>query len=94
MQFEWDRNKSLSNLEKHGISFDDAIALWRSPVLKLDTAPRSDEVRKMEIGTIGGKHWTAITTPRDPRTRIISVRRSRNDEKEAYDEWLRENGYS
>ena len=90
MQFEWDRNKSLSNLETHGISFDDAIALWRSPNIESETAAHNDDVRMLVTGIIGGKHWTAVITPRGEKTRIISVRRAREHEREAYDERFKE----
>ncbi|WP_161788239.1 BrnT family toxin [Bifidobacterium boum] len=35
--------------------------------------------------SIDGKHWTAITTRRGNRIRLISVRRSRKDEERYYD---------
>ena len=28
-EFEWDHEKSLSNLDKHGIDFENAKALWK-----------------------------------------------------------------
>lgn len=85
MHFEYDQAKSESNKAKHGIDFDEAQALWASPVLSASTYAGNDEQRSLNIGVIGGKHWTAITTERDGATRIISVRRSRDYEKEAYD---------
>nr|WP_236691630.1 BrnT family toxin [Bifidobacterium aesculapii] len=39
----------------------------------------------MVIGLIDGRHWSAITTTRGDRTRIISVRGSRKNEEAAYD---------
>jgi len=44
-----------------------------------------DEQRLLIIGFIGSKHWTAIITYRQTRVRIISVRRSRDDERELYE---------
>ncbi len=32
MQFEWDENKNKINLEKHGISFQEAIQVWLDPL--------------------------------------------------------------
>ena len=39
----------------------------------------------MVIGRIGGKHWSAIVTPRGDNIRIISVRRSRTEEVALYE---------
>lgn len=79
------RTKSAANLAKHGIDFEDAQHLWDGPVLKVPTYAGTDEERIMVIGLIDGKHWSAITTTRGDRTRIISVRRARKNEEAAYD---------
>lgn len=86
MEFEWDPVKSSANKRKHGIDFEEAQALWDSPTLRAETRAGNDDVRHLTVGVIGDRYWTAITTPRDDRTRIISVRRSRDYEREAYDE--------
>lgn len=39
----------------------------------------------MIIGQIAEKHWSAIVTYRSGNIRIISVRRSRDDEVEFYE---------
>ncbi len=33
LNFEWDDAKNASNLNKHGIDFEDATAIWEGPVL-------------------------------------------------------------
>jgi len=37
------------------------------------------------VGLIGGKHWSAIITYRQQRIRIISMRRSRQEEIDLYE---------
>jgi len=38
MRFEWDKEKNRANIKKHGISFDDVVAMFSHPVLvHLDT---------------------------------------------------------
>ncbi len=32
MKFEWDANKNITNLEKHGISFEDAQEVFLDPL--------------------------------------------------------------
>ena len=83
MGFELDSAKSTANLEKHGIDFIGAQALWSDPD-RLEVPARSlDEPRTQVIGRIGDVVWSAFTTIRGDRIRIISVRRAR-DEEAAY----------
>ena len=85
MSFEFDPAKSASNLQKHGIDFVKAQSLWDDPNRLVITARTQGEPRFLLIGKIDGKHWSAIFTMRGENTRIISVRRSRNEEVEAYE---------
>lgn len=85
MQFEFDEQKSRSNKSKHGIDFVEAQALWEDPELLEIPLKSQDEPRLLMVGQIGGKLWSAIITHRQDRVRIISVRRTRNEEKELYE---------
>jgi uncharacterized DUF497 family protein len=83
--FEFDPDKSISNKRKHGIDFTAAQALWDDPDLLEIPARTTEEVRYMVIGKIGAKFWSGIITYRDEIIRIISVRRSRDEEIELYE---------
>lgn len=85
MDFNFDENKSLSNIEKHGIDFHEAQVLWKDPDLLEIPAKTIDEQRFLVIGKIGDKHWSAVITYRNSNIRIISVRRSRMEEIELYE---------
>ncbi len=85
MQFEFDERKSRANKAKHGIDFTEAQALWLDENLLRIAARAGDERRFVVIGLIGGKHWSAVVTYRDEAIRLISVRRSRAKEVEAYE---------
>ena len=85
MKYELDEQKSQSNRHKHGINFLEAQELWNDPDLLEIPARTSDEPRLMVIGRIGGKHWSAVVTPRGDNIRIISVRRSRTEEVALYE---------
>ena len=85
MEFEFDEVKSRANKSKHGIDFVSAQALWDDMDLLEIPAKTTDEPRMIVIGRIGGKHWSAIVTQRVDRIRIISVRRSRKEERELYE---------
>jgi len=86
MEFEFDPRKSAANKRKHKIDFVEAQMVWQDPDRLQVPARTQGELRIMMIGMIEDKHWSAIFTPRGDRTRIISVRRSRTEEVEKYEE--------
>jgi uncharacterized DUF497 family protein len=85
LAFEFDDSKSRANLEKHGIDFVQAQALWSDPDLIEIPAVTVDEPRLLVIGRIAGKHWSAVITYRSENIRIISVRRARVEEVAIYE---------
>ena len=85
MEFEYDPQKSRSNKKKHGIDFVEAQALWNDLDLVVVPARTSDELRLLVVGMIGENHWSGVITYRENRVRIISVRRSRDEEIELYE---------
>ena len=85
MEFEFDPDKSRSNKLKHGIDFQAARALWDDPDLLEVPARTTDEPRFLVVGRTGEKHWSAVITYRQQRVRLISVRRSREEEVQLYE---------
>lgn len=85
MRFEYDEDKSAANKDKHGIDFEEAQALWRDADLLEIPARTTDEPRWMVIGTLDGRHWSAVITRRGDNVRLISVRRSRDEEAQVYE---------
>ena len=84
-EFEFDPRKSAANLTKHGIDFVESQEIWMDPSrLEID-ARTSDEPRTLVVGRACGVLWSAIVTGRGHRTRIISVRRARADERNLYE---------
>lgn len=85
MAFEFDPEKNTANLAKHGIDFEAAQALWLDDDAIQVDARSEAELRRAVIGMIEGRNWTAFFTLRGEAIRIISVRRARDYEVEAYD---------
>ncbi len=85
INFEFDHPKSQINLEKHGIDFKSAQALWDDLDLLEITAKFTDEQRSLIIAKIDQRHWSAVITYRGSNVRIISVRRARKREVELYE---------
>jgi len=86
MEFEWDREKSLRNLDKHGIDFEKAKGLWNDVErVEIKTAyPLED--RYVLIGKLDNQLWSAIYAIRGRAIRLISVRRSRKREVRLYEQ--------
>jgi uncharacterized DUF497 family protein len=85
MKFEFDAAKSMSNLTKHGIGFNDAKQAWKDPKLLLIRATQVIEERWIAIASLKEKHWSVVFTYRGGRIRIISARRSRAREIALYE---------
>jgi len=83
--FEYDEEKSNTNSKKHGIDFIEAQKLWKNPDLLEIPAKTQDEERFLLIGKIEEKLWSGVITYRNKNIRIISVRRSREEEIELYE---------
>jgi uncharacterized DUF497 family protein len=83
--FEFDDSKSKSNLQKHGIDFIAAQALWDDSNLLEIPAKTLDEPRFLAIGLVDQKYWSAVVTYRNGKIRLISVRRSRDEEVTLYE---------
>lgn len=85
IDFEFDHAKSLSNLKKHGIDFENAKKIWEDPDFIEVPARIQDELRLLVIGRLEGKLWSAVVTYRKDKIRIISVRRARPEEGAIYE---------
>lgn len=85
--FEWDDDKRLIALNKHGIDFLDAVEIFETDYLCL--SGRSDiEIREIAVGYLNGSYLAAVFTMRGEIIRIITVRKARRDEREAYDAYV------
>lgn len=83
--FEFDSDKSAANLAKHGIDFEAAQDLWDDDLRLVVGTRFLSERRELVIGRIGERVWTAVVTLRGDAIRIISVRRSRDEEVRRYE---------
>ena len=88
--YEWDPEKALSNLHKHGIDFADAaIALEDEQAITLE----DDHLGEQRFITIGvdtlGRILTIVYTYRSTAIRIISARKATPQERQTYQEQQR-----
>ena len=93
MNFDWDTNKNQSNIAKHGISFEEAIAIFDDPnILNYeDTRFNYGEMRFVSIGQIilVTQEKTVIIvvihTQRNQTIRLISTRKANERERKRYE---------
>jgi uncharacterized DUF497 family protein len=89
LTFEWDEAKDLTNQKKHGISFDEAKAVFSDPhsLTIADEAHSEDEDRFIDIGLSSrGRLVVVCYTDRPPNIRIISCRKATKSEQKAYEQ--------
>jgi uncharacterized DUF497 family protein len=86
MDFEWNEEKRLKNIEKHGIDFLDADILFGNPHLAGPGKTVDGEQRWLATGMIDEIYVTAVFTRRGPVIRMISMRSARNGERKRHQE--------
>jgi len=75
--FEWDDTRSLTNIEKHGIQFEDAGRILASVPAGGTGADWG------RIGSLEGRAIAVILTQRVDRRRLIAARRASRGESRA-----------
>lgn len=93
MEFEWDDNKNLTNIRKHGISFEDALEVFSDPMhLPVQDGHVDGEERWRTTGYVEFMGVIVVAhTIRDENAereviRIISARRAERWERRVYEE--------
>jgi len=82
--FEWDTDKAVANLAKHGVSFEEAATV----LVSSDVLEVADSVDPSRIVTVGfsaaARVLLVVSTDVSTRTRIISARRATSEERRAF----------
>ncbi len=89
MKFEWDNQKALSNIKKHGISFEEASTAFGdflSLVIE-DPMHSKNENRFILIGrSIEANTLVVVHIEKSDVIRIISARKATKNEQKVYEE--------
>ncbi|MDE0263047.1 MAG: BrnT family toxin [Bryobacterales bacterium] len=88
-EFEWDEEKHLANLSKHGIRFEDAARIFDSDPLVLRARAGSED-RWMALGLTEGGVIAVVFTERNGRRRLISARPAARRERRDYNTYKRD----
>jgi uncharacterized DUF497 family protein len=89
MEFEWDTNKAIANLQKYEVSFAEAATVFGDP-LSITFPDLDHSINESRFITIGlstnGRIIILSHTGRDERIRIISARKATRKEQRFYEE--------
>ena len=88
-QFEWDVNKAASNLQDHGVSFDEAASVFHDPLALLNGDPDHSvgEERLLLMGMSSRRRLLVVShVERPPRTRLVSARPATTNERRQYEQ--------
>ena len=89
MSFQWDEQKARANLEKHGISFEEAATVFGDSLYVdfYDPDHSSKEQRYIILGvSTEGRLLMVSYTQRGEVVRLISSREVTSAERKAYEE--------
>lgn len=86
LEFEWDDEKEKRNRAKHGVSFEEAKAVFRdiARIEAIDDRIDYGEERIIAIGLSGVSVLTIVYVFRAGMIRIISARRASREERDDY----------
>jgi uncharacterized DUF497 family protein len=91
LQFDWDDNKAASNLEKHGVSFEEASTVFYDYLSRTVSDPfaPSGEHRFLTLGMSVATNVLMVvhTETYEDHIRIISARRATNAERMKYEQY-------
>ena len=84
--FEWDPAKNAINIEKHSISFFEAVKVFDDPSIRIERSSKSEhgETRFLCIGFMGDELIAVVATNRGDLVRIISARNVSHAEARRY----------
>ena len=88
MRFEWDDQKAVANLKKHGVSFGEATEVFYDPnaLEDYDAAHSDEEARFFIIGLSSRRLLYVIYAERRSDViRIISARKADQVERQMYE---------
>jgi uncharacterized DUF497 family protein len=85
MQFEWDENKRLANLKKHGIDFADVPSIFENDIVTvIDDRYDYGETRYQTLGLLKSLVIMVVHTESETVIRIISARKANKREEKTY----------
>ncbi|MEO0536153.1 MAG: BrnT family toxin [Cyanobacteria bacterium P01_A01_bin.123] len=87
MVYQWNSDKAVANLRKHGVDFADAVSVFSDDLAITIPDERFDEERFVTIGLdVFGRALVVVYTLRGDEIRVISARKATRQERRQYEE--------
>lgn len=90
MKFQWDSNKAKVNLRKHGVSFEEAVTVFKDPLaLIFDDEEHSEEGHReiiIGISALSRLLLVCFIERHQDVIRLITARPATSQEKKDYEE--------
>jgi uncharacterized DUF497 family protein len=85
--FEWDEQKARSNVEQHGVTFEEAAEAFLDPFSLVADASVSSEQRESILGySFAQRLLLVVHVERSAVTRIVSARPATRAERKLYEQ--------
>ncbi len=90
MEITWDDRKELANLQKHGVSFDEAATVILNPLSLFNLNEHQSGKRFEYIGhsQLGRILYVVTIEERDDCAHILSARKATTHEREKYEKGI------
>ena len=91
-RFEWDEEKNIANIEKHGIAFEEILEVFDDPAFLTgyDFEHSTKEDRYYGIGNLNGILIVLVFfTEKKNRIRLISARQAEKELREEYYDYFK-----
>jgi uncharacterized protein len=88
LEFEWDEEKRISNIEERGVDFIAALIFEGPVITQEDRRENYGEKRFRSLGKVDDEYYVVAYTWRGSTCRIISAWRVDEEGKKRYEEIL------
>lgn len=89
MKFQWNPDKANSNIQKHGVSFEEAVTIFGDQLAVTIADPDHSTIGKLRMITIGESRLQRLLVvchpEREGEVRLISARLATRQERRSYE---------
>lgn len=88
VEFEWNEEKAQTNVEKHGVTFEEAAEVFLDPFHVVGEASANGEEREFALGySLTERLLLVVHIERGTKIRLISARVATRTERRLYEQF-------
>lgn len=88
LEFEWNLDKAERNIDKHGVTFEEAAEVFLDPFYVMGDASANNEDREFVLGySLAERLLLVVHLEKGPTIRIISARVATRTERRLYEQY-------